>query len=84
MLNHKLAGELTTAKDALEAKTDELTTKLGKLSVRNRIQCRDNQIATLKEQVKEKIDVEGHLKKIETTSKRPYGKVMIHLHIYYM
>ena len=55
MVNHKLAAELTSTKESLDleqAKTDQLSEKLSKLSIRNvnkRLRRRDNQIVCLKE-----------------------------------
>ena len=76
MVNHKLAAELTSTKESLDleqAKTDQLSEKLSKLSIRNvnkRLRRRDNQIVCLKEQVKEKVKIESNLENAEKVSKR--------------
>ena len=58
-VNKALACELSKVQNELEqevAKTDDLTAKLSKLSVRNtnkKLKCRDEKIVELKEQVKD-------------------------------
>ena len=75
MVNHKLAAELTSTSESLDleqAKTDQLSEKLSKLSIRNvnkRLRRRDNQIICLKEQVKEKVKIESNLENAEKVSK---------------
>ena len=66
-VNKALAFELSTVKNDLEieqAKTDELTEKLSKLSVRNtnkKIKRRDEKITELKEQVKDREKLQCNL-----------------------
>ena len=68
-VNKSLACELATAQNALtlqEAKTDDLTTKLSKLSIQNtnkKLKRRDEKILKLKEQVKENEKLQQGLNK---------------------
>ena len=74
-VNKSLACELATAQNALtlqEAKTDDLTTKLSKLSIRNtnkKLKRRDEKILELKEQVKENEKLQQGLNKATTRVK---------------
>ena len=76
LANQKLAAELTSTKqsfDLQQTATDKLTEKLSKLSVRNvnkKLRRRDDQIVSLKEQVKEKNKFEGRVQDAEKASKR--------------
>ena len=71
LANQKLAAELAATKESLDpeqSKTDKLAEKLSKVSIRNvnkRLQRRDDQIVSLKEQVKEKDKIEAHLQNAE-------------------
>ena len=68
-VNKSLACELVTVQNALtlqEAKTDDLTTKLSKLSIRNtnkKLKRRDEKILELKDQVKENEKLQQGLNK---------------------
>ena len=68
-VNKSLACELATVQNALtlqEAKTDDLTTKLSKLSIRNtnkKLKRRDEKILELKDQVKENEKLQQGLNK---------------------
>ena len=74
IVNSNLASELSDMKKALDSKHQEiehLTAKLSKLNVRNvnkRIKRRDELIAKLKEEVKDKQQVESKLKSVQETS----------------
>ena len=71
--NHKLAVELAATKEALDseqANTDKLADKLSVRDVNKKLQCRDDQIVSLNEQVKEENKIEDHLQNTEKVSKR--------------
>ena len=76
LANQNLAVELASTKksfDLQQEATDKLTEKLSKLSVRNvnkKLKRRDDQIVSLKEQVKEKDKLEGRVQDAEKVSKR--------------
>ena len=71
VVNHELACERTTAKDALElqeTRANELSSELSKLNVHNmnkKLRRGDEQITKLKEEVKEKRKFEDHVKRTE-------------------
>ena len=61
-----------------ESKIEHLTAKLSKLSVRNtnkKLRRRDDQITSLKEQLKEKDRLEERLQVVQATSKRYYSNL---------
>ena len=76
VVNHELACELTTAKDALalqEMRANELSSKLSKLNVRTmnkKLRRRDEKITRLKEEVKEKRKFEDRVKRTKLTAQR--------------
>ncbi|XP_065893139.1 uncharacterized protein [Dysidea avara] len=82
-VNKELAGELSKVQNKLEhevSKTDDLTTKLSKLSVRNtnkKLKRRDEKINELKEQVKDKEKLQHNLQQATTRVRSYQNKLTV-------